>query len=76
MEYKTTNTDIHYFWSYKFRQKERNKPSDELMLLLKSDYPNIESWSSQDCVQAMRDYQDLQANGVIPPTVIPVPRTR
>lgn len=69
---QTTNTDIHQYWSWKFRQKERNKPSVELMAKLKADYPDIENWTSQQCQQAMLDYQALQASGQVPPAVLRV----
>lgn len=70
MELLTTNMDIHQLWSYKFRQKEINKPSEELMAKLLTDYPEIESWTSQQCIQAMKDYQDAQYQGDIPPVVV------
>jgi hypothetical protein len=76
MNYLTTNGDIHQFWSFKFRQKDRNKPSEELMTRLLTDYPDIENWTSRECLKAMQDYQDAQMRGDIPPTVIPSPRTR
>lgn len=76
MDYLTTNVDLHQFWSWKFRQKERNKPSEELMTRLIADYPDIESLSSGELLQLMRDYQDAQYRGEIPPTVIPTPRIR
>lgn len=76
MTYLTTNTDLHLFWSWKFRQKERNKPSPDLMANLSLDYPDIESWTSQECIKAMQDYQDAQMRGDIPPAVIPSPRVR
>lgn len=76
MDYLTTNTDLHQYWSWKFRQKERNKPSEELMSHLTTDYPNIESLSSTQLMQLMKDYQDAQYRGEIPATVIPSPRIR
>jgi hypothetical protein len=76
MTYLTTNGDIHQYWSFKFRQKEQNKPSAELMTRLLTDYPNIEEWTSQACLKAMQDYQDAQFRGEIAPTVIPSPRVR